>query len=360
MTVVYLLHSRKMPRHLHAKPTQLHPGSTLLDTVLSLFVISFMIILVGTLVSAREINRRTLFRAQAAALADEQLNALRRLDVTTLANQTNGAPKNILYNAGTWRVVANTSAGHSSPNVLELAGSSISGAVSGRLLFPAGAYGDGTLSAKWRLVADSPATASMGYLFRSTDQVNSYRVRFARTAVDLDLTTGGTQNVLFEKLVSGVATKIDSRLQTITADTWYTLNLVTSGSSVSLYLDGNQLGAGAFTDATYTTGSAALLGWNGLHAYVDDVQTITTGTQTWNFDADLDLPAAWVRLSINDLPNSTSATFDDNSLLTLSTYPVGSSTTTLKMATIVIQWLANNSTQSYTTSGLLGRSGVGQ
>lgn len=335
-------------------------GSTLLDMVLSMFVLSFMVLLVGTLVSNRDTNRRTLQRAQAAALADEELNALRRLDVTALSNQTNVPFKSIVYNAGTWNVVANGTAGHSSPNALELRGSTIVGAVSGRLLFPAGVYADSTLEAKWHLAGDSPSAAAIGYLFRSTDSANGYRLRFARSTTDLDGSTNGTQNVLLEKLVSGTATPIDSRSASIAVDTWYALRVVLSGSNISLYLDGTQLGSGPFVDATYASGSAALLGWGGAHAYVDDAQTITTGAQTWNFDADTDLPAAWVRLSLNDLPDTTGNTFDDNGRLTLTTYPPGSGTTTLKLATIVVQWVASGSTQSYTASGLIGRGGVGQ
>lgn len=318
-----------------------------------------MILLIGSFTTVRQANRQSTLRAQAAALADEELNALRRLDVTTLTNQTNGSFKNVLYNAGDWSVVANASAGHSSPNVVEIPGSTISGTISGRLLFPAGAYGDGTLEAKWRLATDSPANASFGYFFRATDSANGYRLRLARSSSDLDGSTGGTQNVLFEKVVNGTSTKIDSRLVTISVDTWYTLQVVLAGSNISIYLDGNQFGSGPFTDTTFTSGPAALITWNGAHAYVDDVETVTTSTQNWNFDAEITLPASWVRLGLNDIPDATPTIFDDNGLLTLSTFPVGSSTTTLKQATIVIRWTDRTITQSYTVTGLLGRSGVG-
>lgn len=335
-----------------------HSGSTLLDMVLALFVLGVIIVLVSTFSAARETNRRVFFRAQAAALADEQLNALRRMDVTGLTNQTNGPFQGVVYNAGQWNVVANATAGHTSPNVLQLSSSTVSGAVSGRLLFPAGAYADGTVEAKWRLAADSPAAAAIGYLFRSNDSANGYRLRFARTGTDLDASTSGTQNVFLEKLIGGTSTKIDSRAASIAVDTWYALKIILSGSNISLYLDGTQLGSGSFSDATYSSGVTALLGWGGAHAYVDDVQTITSATSTWNFDGGLDLPAAWIRLGLNDLPDQTS-TFDDNGLLTLATFPVGSTTATLKQATITVRWLSNGGLQSYSATGLLGRSGVG-
>lgn len=342
----------------HNKKNHFHSGTTLLDTVLALFVLGFMVILVGTFAAARETNQRTLYRAQAAALADEQLNALRRLDVTSLTNQTDGAFKNALYNSGAWSVATHASAGHSAPNTVVLARSSISN-TSGRLLFPAGRYGNATFEAKMYLVNDSPANAAFGYLFRMTDSANGYRLRFARTGIDLDLNTGATQNVMLEKLINGTATRIDSRAATIAVDTWYTIRATTNGSDISLYLNGTQLGSGPFTDASHATGAAALLGWNGAHLLVDDVQTITTSTSNWNFDSSTDLPAAWIRFGLNDLPDNTPTVFDDNGTLTLSTFPVGSGTSSLKQATITIRWLSRNNLQTYTVSGLLGRSGVG-
>lgn len=335
------------------------PGFGLVDTVVSLFVIGFLVLIFANLLTVRNVNRRILLRTQAAAIANEELSALKRMDISTLANQTNGAFKGTLYNAGAWQVAANGTAGHSAPNALELAGSSISGAVSGRLIFPAGAYGDGTLEAKWRLASDSPAAASFGYLFRSSDNANGYRLRVARTTTDLDGVTGGDQNVFLEKLVGGTATRIDSRAATISVDTWYTLKVVLSGSNISLYLDGNQLGSSPFSEATYASGSAALLGWSGAHAFVDDVQTITTGTQTWNFDANLNLPTAWVRLGLNDLPNATPNVFDDNGTLTIAAYP-NTNSTSFKQATITINWSSGNGTDSFTTTALIGRSRIGQ
>lgn len=355
-----LLHSSKMKQKHFQFFGHNHAGSTLLDMVLSLFVLSFMVLLVGTLLSSRDTNRRILQRAQAAALADEELNALRRLDVTTLTNQTNVSFKSVLYNAGSWNVVANGTAGHTSPNALELTGNAITGAVSGRLLFPAGVYADATLEAKWRLASDSPAAAGFGYIFRATDSANEYRLRFARTATDLDGSTSGTQNVVLDKVVSGTATTIDSRAATIAVDTWYDIKVILSGGNISVYLNGTQLGSGPFADATYASGSAALIGWGGAHLYADDVQTITGNTDAWNFDTDTNLPAAWVRLGLNDLPDNTSTTFDDNGLLTIATYPTGSATTSLKIATIVVSWLASGNVQSYTASGLIGRGGLGQ
>ncbi len=332
-----------------------HSGSTLLDAVLALFVLGFMIVLVGTFISARETNRRVLFRAQAAALADEQLNALRRLDVTTLSNQTDGAFKNTLYNAGHWRIAVD------GDQVLELVGATgFSGLISGRLLFPAGYYADATLQADWKIMADSPAGWAFGYSLRAIDEQNRYRLRIAATGTDLDGSIGGNQNLILEKLVSGAATKIHSAVTSVAigTGTTYTVKVVMLGSSIQMFINGNQQGV-APSDSAFTGGQAALLGGGGIHAVIDDVQTIAATTETWNFEASLDLPAAWVRLGLNNLPDSTATTFDDNGLLTISTYPVGSSTTTLKQATITVRWLTNGGLQNYTTNGLLGRSGVG-
>jgi len=93
-----------------------HAGFTILDTVLALFVIATMVLLAGSFLGARNANRRVVFRTQAAALADEEINALRRLGFANLANQTNGGFRNVLYNAGGWNLVS----GGISGNALEL------------------------------------------------------------------------------------------------------------------------------------------------------------------------------------------------------------------------------------------------
>lgn len=58
--------------------------------VVALGAASLLTVHVTDLVTLRSINRSTARRARAAAIADEQVNALRRLDISTLPTQTDG------------------------------------------------------------------------------------------------------------------------------------------------------------------------------------------------------------------------------------------------------------------------------
>src|SRR4029079_16459814 len=103
----------------------------------------------------RTLNRRLLFRTQAAAIADEQLSVLKRYDLSSIPNQTNGPFLGMLYNAGGWTVVNETSSGHGGTSALDLAkATGFSNRVSGRLQFPAGSYSDATWQASVNFSSD--------------------------------------------------------------------------------------------------------------------------------------------------------------------------------------------------------------
>lgn len=337
--------------------SQARRGFSMIDTVLALFVVSTMVLLFGSLAGTREINRRALFRAQAAALVDEQINAIRQLGFVNIPIQTNGSFHNVLYNAGNWQVTASGKTG----NGLELAGNaSMPNAISGRMALPAGTYGASTLEAAWKAATDSPSDWAVGYLFHAQDKNNGYRLRIAATATDLDV-AAGTQNLVLDKLVAGVATTVFTKSITVNTNTWYTLRLVLDAApnpTVKIYIDGNQQDTNNITDATYTNGSAALLGWGGVHAYVDDIQTVGNSTETWNFNASLVLPAAWIRLGLNDLPDATPNVFDDNGKMTIAVYP-NINSTSLKQVTVVIEWRDGTVTRNYTSTVLIGKSDLG-
>lgn len=340
-------------------------GFSLIEASISLVVVAMMIVIIGSLMSTRDANRRIAFRAQAAALADEQINALRRTGFGNLADQTAGAFKSVLYNAGTWRVIADASVGHSAPNVLELAGNAAVGnAVSGRLIWPAGQYASASLETKMNIRSDSPAGASAGLLLQAQDSANGYRLRIAPTGTDLDTGTSGTQNIWLEKVTAGTGAGLWSAASTVTisSNAWFTLRVEltpAANPTIRVYLNGNQQDSGTITDNIFSSGHVAFLGWRGVHLWADDVQTVVDGvTSGWTFDGSLDWPAAWVRLGLNDLPDATPNVFDDNGLLTLAPYPQPA-TTNLKQVTVRVEWRDRGQTASYTSTSLIGKSELG-
>lgn len=338
-------------------------GFTLMESIVALFLVTIMAILLVQLVGLRPFNRRLAFRAQAAALADEATNALRRLSFASLSDQTNGPILNVLYNAGRWQVIADGNQGganHTTPNALELAlpAGAVSG-LSGQLLLPAGGYQAVTVTAKWKVVSDSPTNWAVGYQIRSRDARNSYRLLLAASATDLDGGTVGTQNVVLERITNGaISVMRSSALAGVAMDSWFALLVsVTATGEFSASFDGTALFS-PVTDTTFTSGPAALIGWNGVHAEVDDVQITTTATEAWDFDSSLQLPTAWIRLGINDLPDSTPTAYDDNGTLTLEPYPTAGATT-LKRALVTISWVDARGGQSFTTTTLVGQSNLG-
>ncbi len=354
-----------------------HYGFTLLDSVLSLAVIAIMVILYAGVVNVREVNRRVAFRAEAAAIADEEITALRQRDVGTLANQSNGNFIGVLSNAGRWQIASDpanldttsspcppaTNGKHCGANVLDVAGSSgFSGQPSARLLFPSGAYSTATLQADWQVMSDSPNGWAIGYWFQASDKNNGYRLRLAASSTDLDSTSGGTQNIVVEKVSGGTVSILWSSITpSFSTGTWNNLKIAldpAASATIKVYLNGTQQDGGTIGDTTFKAGAAALYGWGGVHAEVDDVQTVTSSSSSWTFEGSSRLPTAWIRLSLNDLPDSTANVLDDNGVLTLTSYP-NTNSTTLKQAVITVSWRGAAGTAKYSTTALIGKSGVG-
>lgn len=367
------------------QPRLSSPGFTLLDNVLSLFVVTVLLLLFGGIMSTRNVNRTVQFRAQAAALVDEEVNVLKVLGANNLTNQVDGAFKNILFNAGHWSIgndAANvdlvsspcppaTTGKHCDSGVLDLAlNGGITNRASGVLLWPAEVYSNNATSFQTSFLVknDSPANWQVGLWFFAKDGSNGYRLRLGSYnglgGTDLDPGVPGIQNLYLEKIVNGAATKIYSALTTVNlvSNTWYSLKVSVASATptIKIYLNAQVQDTNTISDAAFTKGSTALLGWNGVHAEFDDVQTVVqAATSTWDFESTAVLPAAWTRLSLNDLPDGTANMFDDNGLLTVSSYPNNNSTS-IKKADMTVRWQENGATRSYSTSAIIGNSGIGQ
>lgn len=359
-------------------------GFTLIESLLALGVVLFLAVFLSAFATIRIANRGNAYRTQAAMLVEEEINALRKKGVAALPNQTSCSPTtncplwNVLYNAGSWRAATDTTdaANHSVPNVLALKpAAGFSGIPSGIMQFPEGTYGDVTLTAKMKAASDSvsnsnPSTGwSFGYIIRASDMNNQYRLRIGENdgaiAQDFDGGSVGIQNIYLEKISGGLATKISSATRTIAKGTWYTVAFAVSGSSTvtfSLSIDGTAVGLPGASDSTsaFASGAAAFVGWNGVHAEFDDVQTVAATTRTWNFDvpATPALPVAWMRLGMNDLPDSTPTVFNDNAYVMIEPYPDAGSTT-LKRVTVTVTWRQGGASKSYSSTTLLGDSGFG-
>lgn len=352
-----------------------------MDAILGVMVVAFIAILVASLSFVTKSNSRAIRRLQASVIADEEISALKRLPIANISDQTNGLPLNILANAGTWSVVADsanvdaisapcpppTTGKHCGQNVLNVSGgASFAGKINGRLLFPADAYGDTTIQSSWYVVNDSPTDWIVGYYLRARDIQNGYRLRIGSATTDL-AAAAGTQNIVFEKIVNGTPTALftSSGVVNIPTNTWVSIRVVMSGNAFSIYKDGALLTGGSFTDgsSTYAVGRVALAAWNGAHARADDVTEIDSSScnaspsKCWNFEAESVVPTAWTRFGHNDLPDSTATTFDDNLTVTLEPWPAGA--TDIKRATVTVSWRDALGSQSLTAVGYLRKENIG-
>jgi hypothetical protein len=337
----------------------------MMESVLSLFVASLMILVFASLFTVRTVNQRNIYKTQAAAIAQEELSALKRFDIISLADQSNGPFLGMVYNAGTWNVINDGTAGHSLPNSLDLPGATgYANRYSGLLQFPAGSYADATFQTKLNFRSDTASGTAAGLLLRASDAKNGYRFLVAPSGTDLDTTLAGQQNWIVERVQNGTAVTprlLSLSVAGITTNAWHTIKVVLNATSIKTYLNGNEQDDGTLIDAAYTDGVSALLAWNGAHVGFDDTSTtVGTTTDSWDFDSSTSMPIDWIRLGLNDVPDATSSVFDDNGKLTLTAYP-NTNSSTLKQATITITWkqLAGGA-GTYSISSLIGASRIGQ
>jgi type II secretory pathway pseudopilin PulG len=261
---------------------------TLIEVVIGLVLVSMLVITFGVTLVAASFAQQAKLRNMAYALADEQLAVLQTKAASQLPIQSNGAPVGIIFNQGGWKAAVDATAPTAS-NTLETSPATTTG-ISSIMLMPKNAYGDSTFSAKLKVLAGAPAGWQAGIIFRASDLNNHYQLYLSSTALAL------------KKVVNGTPTTLYSDVRSIALDGWQTLQVVTTGSSMDVYLNG--LLVTTQTDATFSSGQSALAVWNGASARFDDV---AIGGVTESFDAVtlLDIPSGWRRFGLSDLPSGT-------------------------------------------------------
>ena len=264
----------------------------------------------------------------------EELDTLRTLPYAELLTRTNGNVLGISNDRGPWKTkTVTTPPSGTKVYAMETAQTAII-EETGIAVLPGNYRGDFTLSVKVNALATSPAGWGAGVAFRYRDTENHYRFRFASGGIALD------------KIQQGIKTTLWSQSATYNTGTWYTLDIIATGSSLVLKKNGTTLTT--ITDTTFTMGDLALLTLNGAKTYFDDVAvTENSVTTTWNFDTQADgtIPSDWQRLSALDLPSGSET-------LTIANYLSDSNIT---KATVTISWKDAGSTRSITGSTLIAK-----
>jgi prepilin-type N-terminal cleavage/methylation domain-containing protein len=303
-------------------------GFTLLETVITIALAATIFAVYASVVASVIFLRRTQYEVQAATLLQEELETLRTLPYTELIARTNGALLGIPLQRGSWTV---QSVGGSNA-VTNGATPTASVEETGLLIAPGNYREDATFRADVRVASTSPSGWGGGIVFRYRDAENHYRWRFTAGGIALDRVYRGTRTTLWSQSTAH------------STNIWYVLEVVASGSSLTLKRNGTTLAT--VSDSTFTGGDLGVLSLNNGTVAADNVTVIEGGvTTTYAFTSDAvgALPDAWVRRSYVDLPTGTGT-------LTIANY-LGE--TTLKQATVTVTWRDGLFTKSRSASTLI-------
>lgn len=325
-------------------------GTSLIEAAIAIAITGFLVLVVIGLTNAVSVNRSSLLVAQATSLAQEELEALRSLPYAVLADQTTGPFLGVIPNFGRWTAEADPSAGHTAPNAL--VAEPVSGATigaTGVMLLPALPTGDGTMNLKLKARSGSPSGWQVGVLLRARDLRDGYLVRIDASSLKLLKRAASASAPWYTE------TQLYAASQAFALDAWQDLSVTLSGSSISITLNGSLLTVTPVTDSTYTQGHVALFAGNGAKASFDDV---VLPASAFNFDADAagKTPTDLVRVGLNDLPDSTASTPNDNGTLTIGDQIAGDAN--IRKFTVTVSWIERSGTKTVTLSTLRAKYGL--
>ena len=261
---------------------------TLIEIVVAVSLVSVLIVVFGVSLTAAVYAQRIKLRNMASVLADQQLAALQVYDTSQLTDQDDGALLGVLFTQGGFGAIEDLTA--PSPSRALNSATSTSSGLTAVLPFPKNAYADTTVAASFKTNVGSAAAWKAGLLFRARDLRNHYRAYLT------------SNSLVLEKIVDGAVTTLYADVRAISQGSWQTLSVSGTGSSISLYLNGNLVTTQV--DATFSVGQAALAVWEGASVNFDDA---TIAGENWNFDGVTlgKLHDDWLRFGLGDLPSGT-------------------------------------------------------
>lgn len=328
----------KRNKHKKCKKTKrikLMRGFGLIESLVSIGIISLLIIVVGGYIVTQRLLRHSQFQTLARQLLVEEIEILRSSSFSDLGNRSDTLFIEVGYNIGTWAIQAPANP-QSDPNVYTVFDSD-----SSQQIVPVGKVGDAVLETYFRVRSESPAGWKIGMYFRYHDDQNYYLV-----------TASATQLRLI-KVVEGVETQLWTKAKTINKDVWYSFTINSTGGSFTVLLDGvNETGT-PIEDYEFSQGYFALAGFNGLTADFDDVFVSNITTNFWSFPLATEqvgkIAEGWQRTSPESLPGgATSITITD----------LEPGYTDIKKVDISVSWLEGGNTKSLSNTVYINRLSV--
>ncbi|MFH1366715.1 MAG: hypothetical protein ABIH38_01855 [Patescibacteria group bacterium] len=306
-------------------------GVGLIEALISILVVSTLVIIFSNISYFLKVSTSCKNMIHAYELAQEEIESLRHFSFDKLTNRTDADFLNIAYNLGTWQV-----ADDSTNYIYELKSPGVVSGITGLALLPLGDDDNFILETNIKVRADSPAGWQTGFFFRYQDKNNNYRLSFSPNSLTL------------VKKVEGAETTLYTSAPATAFDIWYTYKLETSANTLKIYR--NTVLLTTVTDSSFTSGKIALLGFNGVHAYFDDIKINSTLVTNGDFSlGPLGQTAdGWERLGLNDLPSG-------QTKLTIQDY---GGSADVKEIIAKIQWQDNNRTRQVSLTTLISKYGV--
>ncbi|MFH1193796.1 MAG: LamG-like jellyroll fold domain-containing protein [bacterium] len=298
-------------------------GFGLIQALLAVALVSGAIFVFATLFNILRLNKTGSLYTAAYKIAQEQIETIQTLPLSSLTNRTSADFLNVIYNKGAAGVISDATA-PSAPNTLQLSSSTTTLNLA---LLPFGGIADFTFEAS---VKTTGAPQKTGLLFRAQD-TNNYYFFYIKS-----------DRIVLEKKASGSASTLYETFQTFNVNTWYKLKVIASGSTISLYLNDTKIQD--VVDSSFTSGSYALADLDTPSNFDDVLFSYGGETSQWNFDnlSAGEIPSDWRRLGLADLP-------DGRGVITISE-PYG--TTDIKKIDVSVSWIEKGQTKSVTISTL--------
>lgn len=297
-------------------------GFSYIEVMVSISLVIVLAFVIDVLLIDRVLQTKTGSIALGHQIAQEEIEVLRNYPFELLSTTTDGVFIGILPHRGTISVASSSSA-FSGENIVDIQSATTTATTTGQLVFPKNAYADATLTAQLRFFSDSFSPFGGGIFFRALDDNNGYLLKLA-----------SSNDLTLDVIEDGTVTNLLSQLYTVTVDTWYHLELILNGNSITLNING--LPVFSINDDTYNEGYASIVATDGAHIGIDDIVINDGSTETWNFDKEPAgaLAGEWLRPGISDLPSSATK-------LTIKNY-LGSDR--IKEVTARVEWQDNTTT----------------
>ncbi|MFA5070077.1 MAG: hypothetical protein WC528_02245 [Patescibacteria group bacterium] len=299
---------------------------------MSIFVVSLLIYVFASISRYIDLSSSNKNLIHAYELAQEEIEALRSLTFDKLVQPADNNFMNVAYNVGDWQVVLDDTR-----HVYELKSPGSLSGVTGLQLLPLGDLQNIILEGDIKILSSgSPTGWRAGLYFYYQDKNNYYQLSFS------------PNNLSLIKKVAGVELTLYSAAPATAFDIWYTYKAQISAGNIKIYRNSVELAS--ITDASLSSGKAALLGLNSVHAYFDDIKIDGTLVTNGDFVSGPHDQVAdgWERLGINDLPaGQTTLTIQDHN-----------SSADIKKITAKVLWREGNRNREVSLQTLISKYGL--